>query len=587
MECPKCKAQVEEDQLFCHVCGEELVRKFKTEIPEEAEETQNEQQEQEATLAEDAVESDEQSEAQAEEETAETEQIEPQQADEEEVPKQTETAAQEAPKPAIVKKSTKKEDKKTKAYTVAMKTIVLVCAAVMVVLAVLSKTTQIFKNDNSDKTVVLSGLNDAQKASFEDFASKYNVFFENGYNSQNSVFDDVLELINPSDENGLYALKFGKPTATVDTPDPANRFADENGTYSYFELDAKNISQIAKELSLKALDDSNTADYYFLGGKYYFAQKVSAEKGEAFTLKVEDAKKTNDGGYYITCDLLKNGSEQAEKQLYFIAAFEENGSDYTWTISRISTEAIYSPLGSKLPEKSDENAVSFVMKRKTIEAKTSDGKVYQKYIVEYPSFETSSVTGSTINTKYADLVSQYKKEAEKADKNYKKFIENGGDETALPLYTHISVSVKYNENGNLSMVERKTVYNPSAKNDNNEVYQTASLFPETTYEAHSFEIETGEFLKKDDLVGKDYQAVEQALYEKLIGWEAPQEAISPVHPTDANSAGQAIYSSAWYITGDMVNFLYQHTDGALEIVSIPVTQAQSELGEETTTGVTL
>lgn len=585
MECPKCKTPVEEGLLFCHACGEELEREFKVELSQEAEETQIEQQEQEAALAEDAVESDEQSEAQEEEE--ETEQKEPLRADEEEMPKRTQAATREVSEPAIVKKSTKKEDKKTKAYTVAMKTIVLVCVAFMIVLAVLSKTTQLFKNDNSDKTVVLSGLNDAQKASFEDFASKYNVFFENGYNSQNSVFDDVLELVNPSDENGLYALKFGKPTATVDTPDPANRFADENGTYSYFELDTKNITQIAKELSLKALDDSNTADYYCLGGKYYFAQKVSAEKGEAFTLKVADAKKTNDGSYYITCDLFKNAGEQAEKQLYFIASFEENGGELKWTMSRISNEAIYSPLGSKLPEKADENSVSFVMKRKTIDAKTSDGKVYQKFVVEYPSFETSSVIGNTINTKYADLISQYKKAAEKADKNYKKFIENGGDETALPLYTHVTVSVKYNESGRLSMVERKTVYNPVAKSESDNVNQTASLFPETTYEAHSFETETGEFLKKDDLVGKDYQAVGQALYEKLIGWEAPQEAISPVHPTDVNSQGQAIYSSAWYITGDMVNFLYQHTDGALEIVSIPVTQAQSEPGEETTTGVTL
>lgn len=595
MYCPKCKTEVEDDQLFCHVCGAEVKDSIKnepeekpeqdeteskeTEIsaePEDVSAEENEPKEETETESEEpSEEPEEKSEEANEDNTAqspdekENEDNAPESSDENKnsaEANQKHPAAAEKPVPKTgarkqVRKSAK-ESKKNSKYTAAMKAIVCVCAVIMVVLAVVSKTTDIFKNDGSDKTMVLSGMSESQKTSFEDFVSRFSALFENGYDSSKAVFDDIISEMNPSIENGLYVSFFGK-SKPADESDPAGRFKSDGEEIPYYTASAKEVSKIAKSLSLEALDDTNTMNCYFLGGKYYFSSSQKRKKVNSYSVKVTDAKKTSDDSFYITCDLFKNGSEEPIRQIYFIA--NESADSESWVLSKISNEALYSPLGSKLSEEKEGTAL-YIMKSRSIEAKTSDGKLFAKYIVQYPSFETDMITAETLNSQYTELINSFKKEAGNADKLYKKYIKNGGDEADLPLYTHVVASVKYNADSVVSVVERKTVYDPLAKSDT----EASNEFAVTSYEAHNFDIQTGDFLKKDDLIGKDYQKAEQILFEKWIGYEEPEDATSPSHPTDINSVGHAIYTSAWFVTDGTVNFLYQHDDSALDIVSIPV-----------------
>lgn len=481
-----------------------------------------------------------------------------------------------------LRKEQKKESKKVKTYTVSVKAIVIVCAVVMAALAVVSKTTPIFENDSKDMAMVLSGMNETQKAGFEEHISKFTVLFENGYDSKKLVFDDIVSLINPSVENGLYNSFYSKPSIVTETSDPAGRFISNGSGIGYYVVDAKDISKIAQSLSLKNLNDINTYNCYFLDSKYYFGAQSSFASDAKYDVKVADSKKTNDGSYYITCNLFKSGSEEAERQIFVLASAEETENGFEWTISKISNEALYNPLGSKIEEKTKEDSVSYIMKRQTIEAKTSDGKVFEKFVIEYPSFESGLTVGDTITNKYKELISDYKKQAENADKAYKKYIESGADEAALPFYTHIITSVKHNGDGLVSIVERKTVYNADSVLSVGTTDTGKELFfPVTSYEAHSFEIESGEFLKKDKLLSKDYQQSQQTLYEKWLGWEPAQDDLYPVHPTDTNSVGQAIYTSAWYVTPGMINFLYQRDDGALDVVSIEVQKETDENAKTT------
>ncbi len=628
MYCPKCKTEVEKDQLFCHVCGAELREPIKKKpgektFSEEAESSLPEISSDEG-LTEEEIKSDDvsaeepkpdegsESEAEAEdkdndndgdkntynESEEETKQEETQEENEVSEPENADKiksensndanrqALKQAEKPVQKRNNEKsvkrfsKESKKIKKYTAAMKAIVCVCAAVMLALAVVSKTTDFFKNDSSDKTMVLSGMSDSQKASFESFVSKFSPLFENGYDSSKTVFDDIIYEMNPSIENGLYVSFFGKDEP-VSEADPAGRFKSDNEEVSYYAVEAKKISEIAQSLSLEALDDTNTMDCYYLDGKYYFSSLQPEANSDSYSVKVADAKKTSDDSFYITCDLFKNGSEEIDRQIYFIANNEPADSE-NWVLNRISNEALYSPLGSKLSE-NKEGTAQYIMKSRSIEAKTSDGKLYAEYIVQYPSFESDVVTAETSNSQYTQLINSYKKEASNADKLYAKYIEDGGNEADLPLYTHVVASVKYNDNNLVSIVERKTVYNPLEKSDAQEdTGAQSNIFADTSYEAHSFDMQTGEFLKKDDLTGKDYQKAEQTLFEKWIGYEEPEDVVSPQRPTDINSVGHAIYTSAWYVTGDTVNFIYQHEDGVPETVSIPIAEQQSEKAEGTT-----
>ena len=478
--------------------------------------------------------------------------------------------------------------KKVKNANTLMRVFTCLCAVMVVMLTFVSAFTGVFDESGAEKTVALSSLSEQDAQSFEEMIVKYQALFEADYDSEKSVSDDVLSFMKPDSENGLYAGVIGKAKTETVEADPASRFEVGEEAKGYCTVSSKKVSKILSSLSLTSLNDANCKDYYYYDGNYYFASSSDESRSDEVSAEVVSSKKTSDGNYYIVCDIYPLSSKTSDgtyttepsAQKYFLVTLDSSGEEKTWKILKISSSPLYEETGSKITSEDGENSLAFVIKRKTVTAKTEDGTVYAKYIVQYPYFETDGATQLAVNTIYSEKISAFKKLAKNADKLYESYIENGGDKDALPLYTHVLASVKYNENGYFSLLERTTEYDPlsqaSQEGTTGSVSQTAVsdetqiTFPKTTYESYTFEISGGEFVKKDELAGKDYLAVQETLYKKWLGID--ESATEEYVPTDSNGVGAAIYASTWVLTKDGITFCYQPQNSMLDEVSVPYSE---------------
>lgn len=497
--------------------------------------------------------------------------------------------------------------KSAKAF-LTVKIMVAICVLLTVSLTVVGVATPIFKNSSGiGKTVALTGLSKEAAASFEELAPAFSAFFEDGYDKSKMTFDNIAAFLAPDSENGLYSALFAKKDAYENQADPLGRFSDAE-TYSYVSTDSEDIGEAAGLLGLSAYDDINTAFCYCYENKYYFApyEKYCGENAgqEKMQVKVASSKLTNDGTYYIECELYPEDAQRDEKgnfsvepesKVYFLADCEKNGESFDWAVSKISSTPLFDQTGAAVPAE-ETDALSYEMKTRTVKAVTSDGRTYAEYVIEYPFFSGDGVTQITVNTLYNELVSSCQKKADEADRLYKAYEKSGADVSRLPLKIHIVSTVTFNEKGYLSLLERTTENDPTVSDEESGTQEQTTLsysyttqtntgeqtekaqLPKTTYEGYTFEIESGDFVQKDDILGKDYQAIQKLLFEAYKGKEE-----TPEEPTttpsysygygqtafgsdDPDGIGQKIYSCAWVLLPDGVGFCYQPENGGFETV---------------------
>lgn len=536
-----------------------------------------------------------------------------------------------APRPQKDSRQAIKSDK-------AIKIIACVCAVFMAVLSVVGIKTDVFKKQ-SGQTVPLSKLSDEQAASFEEFAKKLTPLFENGFDSTKTIFDDAYELFNPTDPNGLYASFLGVQSASSDESDPAKRFVSDGVSNAYSKVKSEDIAQIAKSVGINCHDDINTADCYYYAGNYYFEAAKSEQSGESYgEVSVTSSKRTSDDDYYVTCNVYPQGATKDEsgsfdaeplKEIYVLATPKGEGASTQWTLKKLGDEPLLSqesetqvqPETSQSAEEAtdadEENAsaqssLSFEMKTTRFSAKMSDGRVYANYVVEYPVFENDSAVGVSVNSIYDEVITELKSrtDTQKVDKRYKNFIKTGGSDSSLPLYTHVIASVEYNGDGYVSIFERRTLHNgkegvtaqttqtTSSSVSTTEQAQQETVFalPQTTYDGFTFEISTGDFVKKDDLLGKDFVSAKDSLFNAWLsaggrlfpcdastyGTLSSSTISGSTTVSDTYGLGKAIYESAWLMTEDGVKFLFKHSDDALDPVTIARGQSQSTSESQTT-----
>ena len=501
----------------------------------------------------------------------------------------------------------KTNPKSAKAF-LTVKIMIAVCVLLTVGLTVVGAATPIFKNSAGvGKTVALSGLSKEATASFEEIAPSFSMFFEDGYDKSKVTFDNIVSCLVPDSENGIYSALFPKKDAYENQVDPLERFSDGE-VYSYISVDSEEIGKTAGLLGLTAYDDINTSYCYCYNDRYYFApsDQYTDENAETQTMqvKVTSSKLTDEGKYYIECALYPEDAQKDEKgnfsvepesNVYFLAEYEQAGEDFDWAVSKISSTPLYGQAAAT-PEDSDE--LPYEMRTKTFEAVTSSGKTYAEYIIEYPFFSGEGVTRTTVNTLYNELVSSYQKKADNADRLYKRYVRSGADVSKLPLKVHIVSTVTFNENGYLSLLERTTENDPTvttgettteqttysyyATQTETEVQSEKAELPGTTYEGYTFDVESGDFIQKDDILGKDYQATQKLLFEAYQG-KAKEEPIEETttqsyysygyeqtetneESADTDGIGQKIYSCAWVLMPEGVGFCYQPENGGLETV---------------------
>lgn len=510
--------------------------------------------------------------------------------------------------------SAKANPKSSKAF-LTVKIMIAVCVVLTVGLTAVGAATPIFKNSAGvGKTVALTGLSKEAQASFEDIAPALSVFFENGYDKSKVTFDDIAAYLAPDRENGLYTALFSKLDAVENQADPLGRFSDGEA-YSYVSADRENISETAELLGLCTYDDINTDFCYCYEDRYYFALSetygADTAVSETRQVKVVSSKLTSDGTYYIECELYPedaqkdekgNFSAEAESTVYFLADCEKNGDGFDWAVNKISRTPLFDRTGAAVSDE-ETDGLTYEMKTKTVKAVTSEGQTYAEYIIEYPYFAGDSVTQMTVNTLYSELISSYQNKADNADELYEEYEKSGADPERLPLKIHTVSTVTFNEKGYLSLLERTTESDPtdSAGEKETDVTPTASTEEEepaervqlaqTTYEGYTFEVESGDFVQKDDILGKDYQAIQKLLFETYQAQEKESSEESEASPSDSyvdnpttaetddpDGIGQKIYSCAWVLMPEGVGFCYQPENGGLKTVILDYGKLDGSIG---------
>lgn len=509
------------------------------------------------------------------------------------------------------------ERKETKRAFLTIKLMVAVCILLTVGLTVTGALTPIFKNSEGvNKTVALTGLSKEAAASFEEIAPGFCGFAEADYDSSKVTFDSLVPYLAPDSDSGIIARLISKQDVIRNQPDPLGRFTDGE-SFAYVSVSKKTVHQTAALLGVSVVDDINTGDCYYSDGMYYFAVSEQSDEAESKQVKVTSSKSTQDGRYYIECavypetalkDKKGNFTSEPESNVYFIAECEKNGDGFDWAVNRISSSPLFDAAGAAIPEE-ETDSLPYEMKKRTYKATTSDGQVYAKYIIEYPYFTSEGITQTTVNTLYNEMLLSYRKKAKSADSLYKKYIESGADESALPLTVHIVSTVTFNEKGYLSLLKRTTQDDPltvggtetteetttvvtttAASETTSTENRAAALLSETTYEGYTFDVESGDFVQKDDVLGKDYQAVQKLLFEsytKAGDKQTPvEETTAPSYSygqsqsgsdTDTNGIGQAIYSSPWVLLPDGVGFCYQPENGGLDTVLLLYNELDTNL----------
>ncbi|MBQ8504460.1 MAG: hypothetical protein IJ491_09340 [Clostridia bacterium] len=503
-------------------------------------------------------------------------------------------------------KKSNKESVGDKSAAALIVSVVCILACMMLVLTFVSVKSDVFKgNSQAVKTVALSGLSGEEKGELEKWLSGVSAVCDSDLDASHTTVNELLDMVKPYDANGLYRALYDHTQITANIPDPAQRYANENGDYSYYKIEEEKIDAIVELFGLNVNHTANTDDCYYYGGYYYFRDKLDYEPEISYIADVKESKRIQDGSYYIECSFLQESNLSAEtKERYAIVekVSSEDDSETQWKITRLSDEPIFNSSGVLIE---NESGISFEMKTEIIEKKASDGTVYHKYIIEYPVFTGGSLGEQTANQLYSDMITAFSMEEDSVQSDYKKFLKNGGNKDELPLLTHVVSRVTYTDNGYISVLEDTAEYVPSsmpvdeneAQNENGEQEETTQAeneetqpvkLPERTVEGYNFDVESGDFITKDAIIGKDYLVISELLYRIYGGYDYSDIAVKLQQgvetdtseddyenneaeeiPEDEDGLGMKIYESASVICDGGYMFCFVSQDGCAHDVIIP------------------
>ncbi len=610
MICKKCANMFDDSLSSCPECGTPV---FTSDSPEEKEDKEasfvlnipDEEIEKPIIIKIGAVNGDEEEESLPEASKDETD-LDEGEASEEEKPQAPQIVRKNknsAPVKRIVQKKAEPEEKKQdtvgdKAAAALIVSIVCILACVMTVLTFVSVKSDIFKSDGDVvKTVAMSSLSGEQKGELEQWFSRVGVICEDGIDTSLRGVDAVLELMKPYDSDGIYSSVYGKAKITANIPDPAHRYMNENGDYSYYKLEGDKIDALADALGYIPNHTVNTPDFYYYGGYYYFRDKDS-EKTKLYIADVGNSKRIMDGSYYVECSFLdKNDLSSEEVERYAIVEKLEDNEGVPFRVKMLSDTPVFDESGIMI-----HSSAAYKMKTYSVEKKAKDGTVYHKYIIEYPEFSGSTEAEKTANQLFGDMINVYGADDESADKAYKSFIENGGDKNELPLVTHIVSRVTYCKGGYLSFMEETAEYVPASmpkedpEGEDEEEEQTDGslpvILPKRTVEGYNLDTETGDFVTKDAIIGKNYQNIAELLYriykgysyedlklkfKENLGDDFMSEEVSTETdtaepedvPEDSEGLGMKIYESASALTEKGYMFCFVTEEGYAVDVVIP------------------
>lgn len=436
----------------------------------------------------------------------------------------------------------------------AMNVIVALTVAVFILLGVLTALgafTDIFEeSDDTVKTIALSGLSSEETKQLEDYLSDIGIVayedFEQGEDTEGSF---VARYLNPGNPGSLYSKKYGIGKLTVNEADPACRFANENGDYSYFVADESLVKVILKEFGFTVSGQINEKDCYYYNGKYYFANS-----GETFSSSVKaqvlSTIRSSDGTYYAKCAFYDESSADGNSEYFETCVVFDKvtiSGVTEWEIVEISHDTYIDANGVIIPN--NKGDLSYDMKKETVENKDESGKVIASVSFEYPCFSGNTTAEKSVNQLYENIIESYKASPELIKEN-----------------VTVTSRVTYNKNGCLSIVQETVTGNArmeTAENENGEETQVLIL-PEKEIDGYILDVNTGDNLSKRNIFTADYNDVQVALYCIYSGYDMTSENI----PADREEIGKAVYSSSNAMCEDGYTFFFEK-DGYIQRVVIP------------------
>ena len=478
-------------------------------------------------------------------------------------------------KKSAKKKSASKSEKTSRRIIMALS---CVMAVITVVTAALGVATDVFKGSDVKAVTVLI-LPQEDKEELENHLEKLWPLASVGFDTEAMTVEELMGYIRPYSENGLYSSFGYNADAVTEEADPADRFKDGEGNYSYFKIPAEEIDSILKQFSVQSNHAVNNKDYYYYASYYYFADVETDDEKSSGKVTVGDSKRIQDGRYYMPCKFGKN-------EVYVIASIEENDDSRYWKVHSMSLTPVFDSLGIMIKNE-DESAGDYEIRQLIIEGKADDDTVFKKIVIRYPYFFGESQGEAEANSFYQSIITYYQQQAEQVQSDYKKFIKHGGKTESLPQEIHYDAKVSYSDDEKLCLINEISESVLLYKETDATAQQGDSpVLPKKTLECYTFDVETGVFVAKDSIIGKDYNKISEILYRIYGGYSyadiLDENAESADVPEDTKKVGEKIYNSASTLCEDGYVFCYVTEKGIREDIVIPfdVTEKLTQTTEE-------
>lgn len=525
------------------------------------------------------------------------------------------------------KRPMSKAEKNNSALVIAILCLVGIASVLLTFLNVKTKT---FESETQvQKAVPLTKLSAEEETQLEKEIALYFSLLVGGFDGKNADADDLLRKVNPADRGNFYSVVCGESAVPVTEKDPAMRFENEQEQYSYYKIEASKIDKLSERFNVKANNDANDKDFYYYDGFYYFNTTVALKHTPIVSADITKSKKVLDGSYYVECYFyISNGTQTVKTDMCYLVA-EKNVSGatdgYFFKICKADAKPLFDDSGNPISQGVN---VNYKIESKVIEGRTTNGTLFCKYVIEYPVFSGSDAGEVAANEFFKGMISSYELKASSAQKDCINFVSNGGSVQELPFVENVIATVAYADAEKISVTEKVSTFSPEIPEKQEETteveYQDdeyaqeeqpvenqqleqepVKLFSKKT-ECYIFDRNTGRFLLKDEILGKDYMLVSEILYRIYNSYEyeslLPQlnDAVTDVNdlfekttqaddyeqdeyydydktedadgiPDDEYGFGTIIYESPCGFTEEGFAFYYVEDEGYVTEVVIPWT----------------
>lgn len=415
---------------------------------------------------------------------------------------------------------------------------ILLCAVglISIMFTVFKVKTDIFEQKaQTQKAVALSNLSAEEESLLEKELALYYSVIKMNYSKDTCDAEKLISQMNPGDTGNIYTVVNSSKNQLQTTADPAKRFADEYGEYSYYKIEKSKVDNVLDRFGISCEGDVNSKNCYYYDGFYYFGNQ-GMKKTPTVGADISKSKKVLDGSYYVECYFyVTDGSNTVKSDTYYVVAKKNETADadgYNFVINEINSQPIFNASGNPTYVS---GASGYKIARKVIEGRTNNGTVYSRYVIEYPVFEGSSVGEASINEFFAGTVTAYELRASSAQKDYAAFVSQGGNAKELPFTETVIARVTCADDEKISIEEKITSYSPEipvkeeateandyygyGSSESSESEQKAVELPARSVEAYTFDRATGEFIEKDSFIGKNYMVISEILYRIYNSYE--------------------------------------------------------------------